>query len=65
MEGDGLGTVAAFVWIVSGVIVCVAVFFTGFLFGAAWFRGHAGADLERFRKAVRDEERAKVWHNRN
>ena len=62
MEGNGMGTVAAFVWIVSGVMVCVGTIFVGFLSGAAWFRGHTAADITRFRKAVRDEERAKVWH---
>jgi hypothetical protein len=65
MEGEGMGTVAAFVWIVAGVIVCVGTFFVGFLSGAAWFRGQSAADMTRFRKAVSDEERAKVWHGRN
>lgn len=60
-----MGTIAAFLWIVSGVIVCVGVFFVGFVAGAAWFRAHSNADMVKFRKAVREEERAKIWHGRN
>jgi hypothetical protein len=60
-----MGAVAAFVWIVAGVVVCVGVFFVGFISGGAWYRAQTLADLTRVRASVAAEERAKVWHGRN